>query len=413
MRDKLKPHAPELIYRGMLQSPSLAKIGGQGLWFPVFALTAFGLLFVYSASSIYALENFDSEFFFVKKQAVSVVLGIGGAFVGLLLNVEKLQKRTREIFFFSLILLVCTKLPGIGHQVNGAWRWVRIGPVTAQPAEITKVATILYLSSVLAGGGMWWKKALPALAVFPILLVQPDFGSSVVILAAIALILFINGLPLRYFGGAILGFLPVLGLILVIAPYRLQRLVTFLDPFADPLGSGFQVIQSFLAVASGGLFGKGLGNSTQKLFFLPEAHTDFVVAVVGEEMGFAGVCVLLAIIGLLFFALLNILLTLENRFHLLLGTGLFALLAGNTLVNLGMVVGVLPTKGLPLPFVSAGGTSYILSMYVVGLFGQLYHRQLTARSRPPVENIDLAERPEAVDTVLTIGRSKPEQNETK
>jgi cell division protein FtsW len=373
----------------MLQSPSLTKIGGQGLWFPVFALTAFGLLFVYSASSIYALENFDSEFFFVKKQAVSVVLGVFGAAVGLLLNIDRMQKWAREIFFASLVLLACTKVPGIGHQVNGAWRWVRLGPITAQPAEITKVAAIIYLAGVLANREQSWKKALPVLAVFPVLLIQPDFGSSVVILMAISLILFVHGLPLRYFGIAILGFLPILIAILVMAPYRLQRLVTFLDPFADPLGSGFQVIQSFLAVASGGLFGKGLGNSTQKLFFLPEAHTDFVVAVVGEEMGFAGVCVLLAIIGLLFFALLNILLSLQNRFHLLLGTGLFALLAGNTLVNLGMVVGVLPTKGLPLPFVSAGGTSYILSMYAVGLFGQLYHRQLADRSRLVIETTSL------------------------
>jgi cell division protein FtsW len=385
MQIRHKSQAPPYIYPGMLQSPSLAKIGGQGLWFPVFALTAFGLLFVYSASSIYALENFDSEFFFVKKQAVSVVLGIFAAAVGLLFNVDRMQKWTREIFFISLALLACTKVPGIGHQVNGAWRWVRLGPLTAQPAEITKVAAVVYLASVLANRDQSWKKALPVLAVFPILLVQPDFGSSVVILAAISLILFVHGLPLRYFALAILGFLPVLIAVLVLAPYRLQRLVTFLDPFADPLGSGFQVIQSFLAVASGGLFGKGLGNSTQKLFFLPEAHTDFVVAVVGEEMGFAGVCVLLAIIGLLFFALLNILLSLENRFHLLLGTGLFALLAGNTLVNLGMVVGILPTKGLPLPFVSAGGTSYILSMYAVGLFGQLYHRQLANRSRSIIE----------------------------
>jgi cell division protein FtsW len=195
--------------------------------------------------------------------------------------------------------------------------------------------------------------------------------------------LFLAGIPLRYFALAFATLIPIVTALVVFWPYRMRRLVTFLDPFADPLGTGFQVIQSFLAVASGGLFGKGLGNSTQKLFFLPEAHTDFVVAVIGEEMGFAGVFVLIALLALLFFALINILLTLQNRVHLLVCAGLFALLAGNTIVNLGMTVGLLPTKGLPLPFVSAGGTAYILAMYSVGVFGQAWRRQ---RSMTPSSN---------------------------
>ena len=349
------------------------------------------MLFVYSASSIYALENFGNEFLFVKKQALAVAGGFFAAAIGLTLNLDFLLSKAKWIFALGVLALVLTHIPGIGHNVNGASRWIKIGPYTTQPAEFAKAATAVFAAMALSKATIVreaFRGILPVIIVFPLLLKQPDFGSSVVILSAVTLMLFIAGLPMRFFAAGFVALVPVLTSLLVFFPYRLRRLVSFLDPFADPLGSGFQVIQSFLAVASGGLFGKGLGNSTQKLFFLPEAHTDFVVAVIGEEMGFAGVFVLIAMLSLLFFALINILQSLENRAHMMLCTGLFALLSGNTLVNLGVVVGLLPTKGLPLPFVSAGGSSYVLSMFAIGVFGQAWFRQL--RSRPGAQGPSLA-----------------------
>jgi cell division protein FtsW len=356
----------------------LSAIGGQGLWFPVFALTAFGMLFVYSASSIYALENFGNEFLFVKKQALAVAGGLVAAACGLVINLDYLLARRLWVMLGGVAALAATHLPGLGHSVNGAARWIKFGGFTTQPAEFAKVAAVIFAAGAI-GSALHAKDALRGLLIFalvlPLLLLQPDFGSTVVIMGTVTVMLFVGGFPLRFFAAAGLLALPTLGALMLFWPYRMRRLVTFLDPFADPLGSGFQVIQSFLAVASGGLFGKGLGNSTQKLFFLPEAHNDFVAAVVGEEMGFAGILVLIAMLGLLFFALINILLSLQNRVHMLLCTGLFCLLSGNALVNLGMVVGLLPTKGLPLPFVSAGGSSYVLSMFAIGLFGQAWFRQ--------------------------------------
>lgn len=373
-----------MFYGGILASRDLRSWGGQGLWFPVFALTAFGLLFVYSASSIYALENFGNEFLFVKKQAFAVLFGLVAAAAGMTLNIDFLLNKARWIFALALGALLATHLPFVGHSVNGAARWIKIGNYTTQPAEFAKVAAVIYAARALVNKKLAWDSLLavaPCCLMLPILLLQPDFGSSVVIFCALSLMLYFAGLPLRLFAAGFLAVLPVVTALLIFWPYRMRRLVSFLDPFSDPLGSGFQVIQSFLAIASGGLFGKGLGNSTQKLFFLPEAHTDFVVAVIGEEMGLAGVFVLIAIFSLLFFALINILMTLENRAHLMLCTGLFALLTGNTMVNFGVVVGLLPTKGLPLPFVSAGGSAYVLSMFAIGVFGQAWHRQIRGHAR--------------------------------
>lgn len=367
--------APHMTTEGF----SFSRIGGQGLWFPVLALSAFGLLFVYSASSVYAGENFGDEYYFAKRHLVSIFVGIGAACAGLTLSIDFLIRHSRLIFCATLVLMAMTLLPPLGYSVNGASRWLRWGGLSLQPAEWAKIACILFAARTLSLRPRHPLKLLPVAGLFPVLLLQPDFGTTAVICFSLTIMLFVHGTPLRYFLWSLVVALPaIIGLILF-APYRMRRLITFLDPFADPLGSGFQVIQSFLAIASGGWFGKGLGNSTQKLFFLPEAHTDFVVAVIGEEMGLAGILVLTALFALFFFAAIVIVTSLTDRTHRLLATGLVALAAGNTIVNLGMVVGLLPTKGLPLPFVSAGGTAYIFSLFTVGLLGQCYYRSQRQR----------------------------------
>lgn len=364
---------------------SFSRIGGQGLWFPVLALSAFGLLFVYSASSVYAGENFGDEYYFAKRHLVSILVGICAACAGLTFSIDFLIRHSRLIFYATVILLALTLVPPLGHSVNGAARWLRWGGISVQPAEWAKIACILLAARTLALHPRYPLKLLPVSVMFPVLLLQPDFGTTAVICFSLTIMLFVHGAPIRYFiWSMVIAFPMIIGLILF-APYRMRRLTTFIDPFSDPLGAGFQVIQSFLAIASGGWFGKGLGNSTQKLFFLPEAHTDFVVAVIGEEMGLAGILVLTALFALFFFSAIVIVTSLTNRTHKLLATGLVALTAGNTIVNLGMVVGLLPTKGLPLPFVSAGGTAYIFSLFTIGLLGQCYYRSHGQRNDQPEE----------------------------
>jgi len=215
---------------------------------------------------------------------------------------------------------------------------------------------------------------------FVALLLQPDFGSTMILVCGLAAMIFVHGIPLRFFAVGAMISVPIITTIMIAAPYRVKRLVTFLDPFADPLGSGFQVIQSFVAIANGGLFGKGLGGSQQKLFFLPEAHTDFILAVIAEEMGFAGVVVLAAIYCLLFLAILQLLKRVTNSRERLLGTAIFAMLAASTVINMGVVAGILPTKGLPLPFVSSGGSSLLASFFMMGLLSQIHRNVMLAKS---------------------------------
>jgi len=358
--------------------------GGQSLWFPVVALISFGLLFVYSASSVYAAQKYGSEFMFVKKQLLYVLPGIVCAIAGARLSLAFVRRHAGVFFLAALVAVFLTKMPHIGKSVKGAARWLAIGPVQVQPSEFLKVATVMFAAVLLekrpyALGRLW-----PVGLAFLALLLQPDFGSTVILLCGLAGILFLHGIPKRLiFGVAGLG-LPLLVGVMVAEPYRVRRLVTFLDPFADPLGAGFQIIQSFVALASGGLLGKGLGGSQQKLFFLPEAHTDFILAVIAEEMGFVGIAVLVLIFALFYFSILQIVKSAVSAAERLMAVGFFAMLAGSTLVNMGVVAGLLPTKGLPLPFISAGGSSLLANLFMVGLLSQFHRNALVAsRNRSP------------------------------
>jgi cell division protein FtsW len=357
--------------------------GGQTLWFPVVALMSFGLLFVYSASSVYAAQKFGDEFLFVKKQLIYVVPGVAAAFIGARLPVSFLRRVAPALFLFALVATFLTKVPGIGKSVKGAARWLALGPMQIQPSEFLKITTVLFAAFVLERTPHKLHRLWPAgLALFALLL-QPDFGSMVILCLGMAGIVFLHGVPKRVFFGAFALALPALGAVMIAEPYRVRRLVTFLDPFADPLGAGFQVIQSFVAIASGGLLGKGLGGSQQKLFFLPEAHTDFILAVIGEEMGFIGIATLMLIYALFFYTVLQIVTHARTSAERLLAAGIFAMLAGSTLVNMGVVAGLLPTKGLTLPFISAGGSSLVANLFMVGLLSRVHRDALMARNALP------------------------------
>lgn len=363
--------------------------GGNVLWVPVIALTGFGILFVYSSSSVYSSQHFGTEFYYAKKQTFFLIPAFIAALAGAKIPLDIYYKYIKYIFFALVIMAFATHLPYIGRTVSGAPRWINLGFLPPlQPSEFLKVFTILYLTWIVTSKPSYYHKNEPIrlpnwlefafLALAPIsIIAQKDFGSTVVVISGAVGILFMNGLAKRYFAG-IFGVLFVgLTAAILAEPYRITRIMTFLDPFKDPLGSGFQVIQSFVAVANGGLFGRGIGESQQKLFFLPEAHTDFILAVITEEMGFIGILVLAILYSVLYYAILRLVLYGKNHRDRLLATGTFAMLVTTTIINMGVVAGALPNKGLPLPFISNGGTALIANFFIIGLMSQISRRIYT------------------------------------
>ena len=338
------------------------------LWFPVLALFCFGVLFVYSASSVTAQARYGREFFFVHRQLVTFAVGAGAAWAGYRVPFALWMRLSPWALGAALILVAATLHPQLGHRVGGASRWLRLGVATCQPAEFLKLALVLFLSRTLGGTRDRTGLALGAVgASLFLLLLQPDFGTSLIILCTVLGMFFVSGTPLRYFLGSACLCLLGAAAICLAAPYRLRRLLAFLDPFASPLGSGFQIIQSFIAIRNGGFLGKGLGSSQQKLFFLPEAHTDFILSVVSEEMGLVGITALAMLFYLLFAALVRLAQTARPPAQKLLAAGLFQSLSASTLMNMAVVSGLVPTKGLPLPFLSSGGTALVSTCFLLGI----------------------------------------------
>jgi cell division protein FtsW len=342
---------------------------------PVFTLTCFGILFVYSSSTIYSFEKYNDEFLFLKKHLVFVLTAFLGLYLTLKIPFSFFLKYTPFLYLGFLLLCALTLVPHIGHKVGGAARWIKVFGYQLQPSEFLKIFTLLFASTLLT---KYQNRLMPLWLLSPsffVLLLQPDFGSCVVLALSLLAVLFVHGIPKRYFIG-LLGFTALASVLLIFTKaYRLKRILSFIDPYADPLGKGFQVIQGFVAVASGGLAGKGLGESSQKLFFLPEAHTDFILAVIAEETGFLGVLSLSFLYFVFFLSLLKILLTLKDETLKLALTGFLVLMASTTLINMGVVAGVLPTKGLPLPFISSGGSALLANFFVLGLIFHIVRKQ--------------------------------------
>lgn len=363
--------------------------GGNVLWVPVIALSGFGILFVYSSSSVYSSQHFGTEFYYAKRQTIYLIPAILAAILGAKISFENYYKYIKYLFFAFVLLTFATHLPYIGKTVSGASRWISFGPLPAvQPSEFLKIFTIMYMTWILTTKtGEQLKKEpkrfsnlieFSTLFLAPVAIIaQKDFGSTVVVISGSVAILFMNGLPKRYFAGIFGIIITGLTTAILIEPYRISRIMTFLDPFKDPLGSGFQVIQSFVAVANGGLFGRGIGESQQKLFFLPEAHTDFILAVITEEMGFIGILVLAILYSVLYYAILRLVIYGCNHRDRLLASGAFAMLVTTTIINMGVVAGALPNKGLPLPFISNGGTALVANFFIIGLLSQISRRIYT------------------------------------
>ena len=341
----------------------------------VMALVGLGVVMVYSASFAVAGQRFGDSYHFLKKQAIAAALGIPLMFFMAKMNYQRWQFLALPLLLLSLVLLGILILPGWRHEVGGSARWLKFSFLSFQPAELAKLALVIYLAHSLAKkeGRMKSFSAgfLPYVIIlgvfFVLVLKQPDFGTGIVFAALVFIMLFVAGTRLLFLGSTLLAALPALLFLALRADYRKERLLSFLNPWSDPGNAGFQIIQSFLAFGAGKLFGVGLGDGKQKLFYLPEVHTDFILPVIGEELGLLGVTVVIILFVLLIIRGFQICLRAPDLFGTYLALGIATLMAVQTLLNMGVVMGLLPTKGSTLPFISYGGTSLIINLVAVGI----------------------------------------------
>ena len=339
------------------------------------ALTCFGVVMVYSASSVMAVKKFHDGFYFLKRQGLYALLGFTVMGVAMAIDFEKWRKYAVPILLGTMVLLILVFVPGIGGAAKGASRWIRLPGFNFQPSELAKIALIFYMAYSLdkkqekvkffSTGFLPYMVLLAVL--IGLLLKQRDMGAALTLGSVAILMLFAAGTRPRYILGMGVLALPFACYLVMTESYRLRRIKAFLDPWQDPTDSGFQIIQSWLAFGNGGVLGQGLGEGKQKLFYPPEAHTDFILSVVGEELGLIGVLV----IGAMFFLLvqrgIRVALYAQDDFGRFLAFGIVTLLGIEAFVNMGVVTGLLPTKSLALPFISYGGSSMIVTMFAVGV----------------------------------------------
>jgi cell division protein FtsW len=338
-------------------------------------LLSAGVVMVYSASAIVAADRFHDPYFFLKKQLVWALLGAAVLWAALRVDYRVLERAVTPALAVAGVLLVLVLIPPIGQAINGTWRWIRVGGVSFQPVELAKLVLVVYLAAFLARrrGALDDFRAgtLPPLlvagALAGLVLLQPDLGNCMTLIVLTFGLLYLAGSPIKHLAWVAAPALPLIAFGVWMAPYRMRRITAFMDPWGDPRGGGFQIIQSWLALGNGGLLGQGIGGSRQKLFYLPESHTDFIFAIVGEELGFLGAMALIALFAVLIWRGLRIGLRAPDAFGGYLALGITVLLATETLVNLGVVTGLLPTKGLPLPFISFGGSALLMTMLATGI----------------------------------------------
>lgn len=334
-------------------------------------LSCIGLLFIYSASSYSAELQYGDAFRYVETQAVALVLGIAAMFAVSFVRPERIKKYSFVLFAVGVALLAAVFVPGFGVESYGAKRWINLGFFTVQPSEYAKFAMVAFLAAFAAKKGVGtFPRALVFLAtaglVCLLLLLEPNMSVTICVGAAAFVLLFAAGAKPTHLA-VILVPVVALGIALIVAePYRVRRLLAFLDPWSSPLDEGYQLIQSYYALGSGGLFGVGLFNSRQKYLFLPFAESDFILSVIGEETGFFGVLGVLALFAVIIVRGTLIAARARDRYSCYLAAGITALLALQTLMNVAVVCGAVPPTGLPLPFVSAGGSSLVCYFAAVG-----------------------------------------------
>jgi len=341
----------------------------------VVCLTCIGVVMVYSSSAIMAAERFHDGFYFLKRQLFYTLVGLVLMSAATYFKYQNWRKLAVLTLLGSIVLLALVFVPGLGVRVGGALRWLRFPGLTLQPAELVKLGLVLYLAHSLTRKKekvrSLRKGYLPYLIVLGVLLLlllkQPDLGSAMIIAGVALAMLIVAGVRWVYILPTLLMSLPVLYFLIMSADYRRRRILAFLDPWDDPFDTGFQIIQSLVAFGKGGIFGQGLGVGEQKLFYLPEAHTDFIFSVIGEELGLVGVLLVAALFLLLVLCGIRIALQCRDPFGRNLAFGLSTLIGLEAFVNLAVCMGLLPTKGLALPFISYGGTSLVVCLVSVGI----------------------------------------------
>ena len=366
----------------MLYSPTTPRAElDMTLFWSVALLLSLGVVMVYSSSIAMAeaekLTGYRMHYYLMR-HAIFVVIGVVMAFVTFQIPIMLWQRLALPLFILGGLLLVLVLIPGIGREVNGSRRWINIGFIGMQPSELMKFFVVLYAADYTVRKAAFMndfrKGFLPMLAVMvftgAMLLRQPDFGALVVITAIAMAVLFLGGLNWRVFASLIVLLAVAFVVLIISSPYRLQRIVGFMDPWADAYGKGYQLSHSLIAFGRGEWLGVGLGGSVEKLFYLPEAHTDFLLAVIAEELGFAGIAVVLALFVLFIyraFAVGREAMMREKYFAALVAQGIGVWLSVQTLINMGVNMGVLPTKGLTLPFMSYGGTGIVINCIAVAV----------------------------------------------
>ena len=339
----------------------------------VIILSLFGLLMIYSSSSIWASYKFNDPYKDLKSQAIFLLIGYLIIFIVSNINYNIYKLYSNKILLGCIILLILVLIPGIGSIRNGSRSWFGIGSFGIQPSEFAKLGLIIFTSKYLTTNKIKDIKTsvLPILLVvifiFGLIMLQPDFGTGVILVMTIICLLFVSGVNMSFF--VKIGILGLIGIVIliIIAPYRLVRITSFLNPWADPLGSGFQIIQSLYAIGPGGLLGMGLGNSIQKHFYLPEPQTDFIFSIISEELGFAGVLIVSSLFITIIYKGISISLKQEDNFAKYLSFGISFSLAFQTILNLMVVIGLIPVTGVTLPFLSYGGSSLLVSMTYIGI----------------------------------------------
>ena len=341
----------------------------------VILIVIFGIIMIYSASSIWAEYKYNDAFKFVKAQSAFFLLGLLMIYVIQKIDINILYKKANIILLLNFILLVLVLIPGIGSIRNGSRSWFGIGGFGIQPSEFAKIGLIIYVAKYLAINQRIItdikKGVLPLLLVigvfFGLIMLEPDFGTAMVIVLTLVVMIFISGVKISFFvKTGILGLLGIVGLIIV-APYRMQRIVSFLNPWVDPLGSGYQIIQSLYAIGPGGLLGQGFLQSRQKQFYLPEPQTDFIFSIISEEFGFLGILIVACFLSFIFYRVIKIALKQNDLFKKYLTFGLGFGIIIQSLLNIAVVIGLIPVTGVTLPFLSYGGSSLLISLCSIGI----------------------------------------------
>lgn len=339
-------------------------------------LIGFGALMIYSSTSVVTpvlARKGVKEFYYFKRHIFTILVGFACMFAAYRMGTSFIRKVSIPLLVFSFFLLILVFVPHIGVSAGGASRWIRLWPSTFQPSELVKLSMVIFLARYLSmpeyspDNYKSFLKPLGVMVIFEVaFLKQPDFGAAMSLTILTFAMLFLSGVKLRYIASLLLLAIPII-IKLAMEPYRLRRITSFLNPWDDAQGSGFQLVQSFIALGSGGLTGVGLGSSKQKLAYLPESHTDFIFSIIGEEFGLIGVIVVIALFLVLFIKGVSIANKAKDGFVYYLAIGLSLMVSLQALINFAVATGLVPTKGLPLPFISYGGSSLLVNMAAIGI----------------------------------------------